>query len=378
MVVGRYQNICAEVQVSALRRAGLPVLRRASGGGTVYHDPGNLNYSLMLPQQGMDYERCLRPVIDALNAIGVPAVRNRSCDIAIAGQKISGSAQWVSHGRLLHHGTLLFSADLHALDAITTRHKRDCFTSKGTPSAICPVTNIREHLSAPMDAERFHAALLDQMLPPGSPRLRLNAAQEAEVRRLRDEKYRSWEWIWGKTPTFSMERSGEFAGAPLHVRYCARRGIVSDFQLRSDALDVVIAAHPEVLNHNVETVKELQAAVRPQARYERSLNVLRYCKQKDPTLLTKTGFMVGLGETDEQIERLMDDILETGCDILTIGQYLQPTPGHYPLARYATPEDFARYKEIALRKGFRHVASAPLARSSYKAWEVLEDAHDLY
>lgn len=154
--------------------------------------------------------------------------------------------------------------------------------------------------------------------------------------------------------------------------------LISDMKMNTDALDTVIAAHPEVLNHNVETVRELQRAVRPQAGYERSLSVLRYCKQKEPTLLVKTGFMVGLGETDEQIDRLMDDILETGCDILTIGQYLQPSAKHYPLARYATPEDFARYKEMALKKGFRHVASAPLARSSYKAWEVLEDAHDLY
>ena len=154
--------------------------------------------------------------------------------------------------------------------------------------------------------------------------------------------------------------------------------LISDMKMNTDALDTVIAAHPEVLNHNVETVRELQSAVRPQARYERSLDVLRYCKKKDPTILTKTGFMVGLGETDEQIDRLMDDILETGCDILTIGQYLQPSPNHHPLARYVTPEEFARYKETALRKGFRHVASAPLARSSYKAWEVLEDAHDLY
>ena len=154
--------------------------------------------------------------------------------------------------------------------------------------------------------------------------------------------------------------------------------LISDMQGDQASLDTVITAHPEVLNHNVETVKELQAAVRSKAQYERSLGVLRYCKEQDPTILTKTGFMVGLGETEEQIDRLMDDILETGCDILTIGQYLQPTPKHYPLARYATPEDFARYKEMALRKGFRHVASAPLARSSYKAWEALEDVHDLY
>lgn len=154
--------------------------------------------------------------------------------------------------------------------------------------------------------------------------------------------------------------------------------LISDMKFNTDALDVVIASHPDVLNHNVETVKELQKAVRPQAGYERSLGVLRYCKEKDPSLLTKTGFMVGLGETEEQISVLMDDILATGCDILTIGQYLQPSPEHHPLARYATPEDFARYKELALSKGFRHVASAPLARSSYRAWEVMEDVHDLY
>lgn len=154
--------------------------------------------------------------------------------------------------------------------------------------------------------------------------------------------------------------------------------LISDMQGDTAALDVVIAAHPEVLNHNVETVKELQKAVRSKATYERSLSVLRYCKQKDPTILAKTGFMVGLGETEEQISTLMDDVLATGCDILTIGQYLQPTAKHYPLARYATPGDFARYKQMALAKGFRHVASAPLARSSYKAWEALEETHDLY
>ena len=154
--------------------------------------------------------------------------------------------------------------------------------------------------------------------------------------------------------------------------------LISDLKMNTEALDVVIAAHPEVLNHNVETVRELQKDVRPQADYERSLNVLRYCKEKDSSLLTKTGFMVGLGETEEQIDRLMDDVLVVGVDILTIGQYLQPSAAHYPLARYATPEDFARYKEMALAKGFRYVASAPLARSSYQAWEALEGVHDLH
>ena len=154
--------------------------------------------------------------------------------------------------------------------------------------------------------------------------------------------------------------------------------LTSDMRGDHAAFDTVIAVHPDVFNVNIETVKELQKAIRPSASYERTLDVLRYIKQTDPTILTKTGFMVGLGETDAQIFRLMDDILAVGCDILTIGQYLQPSPEHWKLDRYATPEDFARYKEMALQKGFRHVASAPLARSSYKAWEALEDVHDLY
>lgn len=154
--------------------------------------------------------------------------------------------------------------------------------------------------------------------------------------------------------------------------------LISDMQMNTAALDAVIEARPEVLNHNVETVRALQKAVRPQADYERSLAVLRYCKEKDAALLTKTGFMVGLGETEDQIGELMDDVLAAGCDILTIGQYLQPSPEHYPLDRYASPEDFARYKAMALDKGFRYVASAPLARSSYKAWEALEGVHDLH
>ncbi|NLF26674.1 MAG: lipoyl synthase [Clostridiales bacterium] len=148
--------------------------------------------------------------------------------------------------------------------------------------------------------------------------------------------------------------------------------LIPDLKGDEKSLDAVLAARPDVLNHNIETVRELYAAVRPEAVYERSLGVLRYCKSACPDILTKTGFMVGLGETDVEIGRLMDDVLETGCDILTIGQYLRPSPEHAELKRYAAPEDFERYRGAALQKGFKYVASAPLARSSYRAHEALE------
>ena len=204
VVVGSYQNICREVHVEALRQRGIPVVRRISGGGTVYHDLGNVNYTYIIRTNGaLDYDAVLSPVIAALNAIGVPARKNRTCDIAIGDLKISGSAQRMIKGRLLHHGTLLFSSDLGVLDQITTHRKNDCFQSRGTQSAICTVTNIQEHLESPMSIGEFQDRLLRQMVPPGSPHLTLTPEQEAEVCRLRDEKYRSWEWTWGKTPAFT-------------------------------------------------------------------------------------------------------------------------------------------------------------------------------
>ena len=219
VVVGSYQNICREVHVEALRQRGIPVVRRISGGGTVYHDLGNVNYTYIVRAGTLNYDAVLSPVIAALNEIGVPARKNRTCDIAIGDLKISGSAQRMTKGRLLHHGTLLFSSDLGVLDQITTHRKNDCFQSRGTQSAICTVTNIREHLASPMTIEEFQDRLLAQMVPPGSPHLTLTAEQEAEVCRLRDEKYRSWEWTWGKTPAFTYEKSGVFHGAPIRLAW---------------------------------------------------------------------------------------------------------------------------------------------------------------
>ena len=150
--------------------------------------------------------------------------------------------------------------------------------------------------------------------------------------------------------------------------------LISDLKGSEDALRVVLDAKPEVLNHNVEMVSRLYHDVRPQARYERSLKVLSDSKKFAPNILTKTGFMLGLGETDDEVYTLMDDIRATGCDILTISQYLQPSPQHWALQRYVTPEEFARFKDIAMEKGFKFVASSPLVRSSYRAAEAFEAA----
>ncbi|MDZ5725411.1 lipoyl synthase [Acetobacterium carbinolicum] len=148
--------------------------------------------------------------------------------------------------------------------------------------------------------------------------------------------------------------------------------LIPDLQGVSEHLDIVIAANPDVINHNVETVREFYPEVRPEADYDRSMQVLLYVKTKAPQIKTKTGIMVGLGETDEQVFKVMDDSLKAGCDIFTIGQYLQPSPQHIKVKAYVTPEKFEEYKKIGEAKGFHYIASSPLVRSSYRAEEALE------
>lgn len=152
--------------------------------------------------------------------------------------------------------------------------------------------------------------------------------------------------------------------------------LIPDFRGDWNALATVVAARPDILNHNVETVPRLYRRVRPQALYERSLALLARAKRLAPGLRTKSGLMVGLGETKEELLAVFRDLADRDVDILTVGQYLQPTPAHLPVARYWTPEEFAELKREALALGFRHVEAGPLVRSSYHAEEQAERAGD--
>jgi len=143
--------------------------------------------------------------------------------------------------------------------------------------------------------------------------------------------------------------------------------LIPDFRGSRQALATVMDARPDILNHNIETVVGLQGVVRPSARYARSLAVLRMAKELAGGVLTKSGMMLGLGESWEEIVRTMTDLREVDCDILTIGQYLRPSPQHLPLLKYYAPEEFAELKRIGEGVGFRHVEAGPLVRSSYHA-----------
>ena len=153
---------------------------------------------------------------------------------------------------------------------------------------------------------------------------------------------------------------------------CQIEVLIPDFQGIDDCLKIVLEANPEVLNHNTETVPRLYRAVRSGARYERTLKLLENVKHFAPGMVSKTGVMVGIGETMEELLEVFRDLGACNVDILTVGQYLRPSKNHLPMTRYYTPEEFAFIKQEALKMGFRHVESGPLVRSSYHAHEQAE------
>ncbi|MCD4652147.1 MAG: lipoyl synthase, partial [Candidatus Cloacimonetes bacterium] len=146
--------------------------------------------------------------------------------------------------------------------------------------------------------------------------------------------------------------------------------LISDLQGDESALRTILTATPDVLNHNMETVRRLYSEVRPQADYDRSLELLARVRSFCPEMITKSGIMVGLGETPEEVTTLMRDLRDINVNILTIGQYIAPTRQHYPVSEYITPEQFDKYRDTGLKLGFSMVMSGPLVRSSYNAEEA--------
>jgi lipoic acid synthetase len=182
--------------------------------------------------------------------------------------------------------------------------------------------------------------------------------------------------------------AGQFAAVIKSIREhspgTAIEVLVPDFGGSADALRIVAGAAPDVISHNIETVKELYSEVRPGAVYTRSLELLRRIVEPAPeaarspgAIRSKSGFMVGLGETREQVYALMDDLRNAGCEFLTIGQYLAPSRRHHAVIEYVTPETFDEYADAARAKGFSFVASAPFVRSSYRADEALSEVQEL-
>ena len=162
----------------------------------------------------------------------------------------------------------------------------------------------------------------------------------------------------------------------IHARVpgCSVEVLVPDFQGSESSIAAVLEARPEIYNHNTETVPRLYKKARPGGRYPRVLEIFRYAKRTAPSIPTKTGIILGMGETIEEVIEVMRDLREVDVDILTLGQYLRPSSAHIALDRYYTPEEFKYLKDVGMEMGFRHVESGPLVRSSYHAWEQVQAA----
>ena len=225
VVCGCYQNAFAEVDMMRAAEQGVRVIRRISGGGTVYHDLGNVNYSVLAPADGaVDYARFIAPVVEALNDLGIPAAMNRTCDIAVNGLKVSGNAQKTAKGRVLHHGTLLYDTDLKALHALADG-RRGKFASKGIQSTPWPVANMRACLTDAPDTAEFMARLRDR-LAGDAETLRPDESALDEIRALAAEKYETWDWTFARSPAFSCETEFMLNGACVGLSYAARRGVI--------------------------------------------------------------------------------------------------------------------------------------------------------
>jgi lipoic acid synthetase len=219
-------------------------------------------------------------------------------------------------------------------------------------------------------------------VPKGNPRIhdmRLDPAEPLNVARMAAEMNLRYVVITSVNRDDLADGGSEhFAGTVREVRRAlpeARVEVLTpDFDGNMDAVARVLDAAPHVFNHNMETVPRLYRRVRPQADYRQSLDVLGFARRHRPEVMTKSGFMAGLGETPREVEQLLRDLRARDVDVATIGQYLQPTRRHLPVAEYVTPEQFERYREFGLALGFRMVFSGPLVRSSYMADLVNEQA----
>jgi len=240
----------------------------------------------------------------------------------------------------------------------------ECFSSKTATFLIlgdvctrhCTFCAVRKGLPAPVDEQE------PQRLLKAVESLGLSYVVITSV--TRDDLPDGGACQFAKTITMLRENR---KGAIIEV-------LIPDFLGSTRAIEMLVEARPQVINHNIETIPRLYPEVRPEADYNRSIELLYMVKRLKPEIVTKSGLMLGLGETKKEVIEVMNDLREANCDLLTIGQYLQPSPSHHPVARFVTPEEFSEYEQIGKDLGFIAVTSAPLVRSSFNAAELYTKA----
>ena len=238
IIVGRYQNAAKEINTDAADELGVKIVRRSTGGGTVYHDLGNLNYSLITPcpdPASMDKKELSAPIVRALQNIGIDAILSGRNDILLEGRKISGTAQSLSRGRLLHHGTLLFDSDLNILAKVLHPDKKKLM-SKSISSVRSRVANIKEVTGTGDSITEFRNKLLKQFEP--YEEYVLTDSDKKEIDELRRTKYDSWDWNTGAEPAFEYKNEKRFPGGTLCLDFNVTKGIITSIRITGDFLGV--------------------------------------------------------------------------------------------------------------------------------------------
>lgn len=235
VVVGRNQNTIEEINQRFIQDKGIEVVRRISGGGAVYHDLGNINFTFIVndaPSLTLEFTRFTAPVIKALQTIGVKAEDQGRNDISIDGRKFSGNAQCRKQGRLMHHGTILFDTNLEDMEqALTVDFAK--ISSKGVKSVRSRVTNISEHLSSPVSIEEFQD-MLSNTIDNNRECRELSPTELSIVESLRNNKFRSWEWVYGFSPPFNVRKSQRFDWGSIDFRINVKKGLITDCKIYGD------------------------------------------------------------------------------------------------------------------------------------------------
>jgi len=240
VIVGRHQDAASEVDAGHLRAEGIALTRRLSGGGAVYHDLGNLNFTFITgtagqaPERHFDFAFFLRPVLGALHALGVRAELSGRNDLCVDGRKCSGNAQYTRDGRVLHHGTLLFDVDLDTMTRVLCP-PADKLAVRGIPSVRSRVVNIAGLLPEPMTIEDFQARLLERLSAEGAlTAFAPDPGWLSEVAALREERYATFAWNWGESPRYNQRRQARFVGGGLTAFLWVEDGRLREAALRGD------------------------------------------------------------------------------------------------------------------------------------------------